>query len=192
MITSLRGILQGIGEQDLTLEVGGVGLQVAVTRSVLESAPSIGRSIYIETHLVVRQDALLLYGFSSQEEREVFLELLKVSGVGPRLALITLSNLSIDTMRLAVSNNQPEAFVRVPGIGKKTAERMVFQLKDRIAMAPTADTAPTELDEEVVSVLTALGYSPVEAQSAVLSLGDEAPDEVEERVKLALQYFAKP
>ena len=192
MITSLRGILQGIGEQDLTLEVGGVGLQVAVTRSVLESAPSIGRSIYIETHLVVRQDALLLYGFSSQEEREVFLELLKVSGVGPRLALITLSNLSIDTMRLAVSNNQPEEFVRVPGIGKKTAERMVFQLKDRIAMAPTADTAPTELDEEVVSVLTALGYSPVEAQSAVLSLGDEAPDEVEERVKLALQYFAKP
>lgn len=192
MITSLRGILQGIGEQDLTLEVGGVGLQVAVTRSVLESAPSIGRSIYIETHLVVRQDALLLYGFSSQEEREVFLELLKVSGVGPRLALITLSNLSIDTMRLAVSNNQPEAFVRVPGIGKKTAERMVFQLKDRIAMAPTADTAPTELDEEVVSVLTALGYSPVEAQSAVLSLGEEAPDEVEERVKLALQYFAKP
>lgn len=192
MITSLRGILQGIGEQDLTLEVGGVGLQVAVTRSVLESAPSIGRSIYIETHLVVRQDALLLYGFSSQEEREVFLELLKVSGVGPKLALVTLSNLSIDTMRLAVSNNQPEAFVRVPGIGKKTAERMVFQLKDRIAMAPTADTAPTELDEEVVSVLTALGYSPVEAQSAVLSLGEEAPDEVEERVKLALQYFAKP
>lgn len=192
MITSLRGILQGIGDQDLTLEVGGVGLQVAVTRSVLESAPSIGRSIYIETYLVVRQDALLLYGFSSQEEREVFLELLKVSGVGPRLALATLSNISIDTMRLAVSNNQPEALERVPGIGKKTAERMVFQLKDRIALAPTTDSAPTELDEEVVSVLTALGYSPVEAQSAVHSLGEEAPDEVEERVKLALQYFAKP
>ena len=80
----------------------------------------------------------------------------------------------------------------MPGIGKKTAERMVFQLKDRIALAPTTDSAPTELDEEVVSVLTALGYSPVEAQSAVHSLGEEAPDEVEERVKLALQYFAKP
>ncbi len=192
MITSLRGILQGVGEQDLTLEVGGVGLQVAVTRSVIESAPSTGRSIYIETYLVVRQDALLLYGFSNQEEREIFLELLKVSGVGPKLALVTLSNISIDTMRLAVSNNQPEAFVRVPGIGKKTAERMVFQLKDRIAMAPTADSAPTGMDEEVVSVLAALGYSPAEAQSAVNSLGDDAPDEVEERVKLALQYFAKP
>ncbi len=95
-------------------------------------------------------------------------------------------------MRLAVSNNQPEAFVRVPGIGKKTAERIVFHLKDRIAMAPTSDTVPTESDEEVVSVLTALGYSSVEAQSAVRSLGEEAPDEVEERVKLALQFFAKP
>lgn len=192
MITSLRGILQGIGEQDLTLEVGGVGLQVAVTSSVLENAPSVGRSIYIETHLVVRQDALLLYGFSSQEEREIFLELLKVSGVGPKLALVTLSHISIDTMRLAVANNQPEAFVRVPGIGKKTAERIVFQLKDRIALAPTTDLAPTELDDEVVSVLTALGYSPVEAQSAVRSLGNDEPEEVEERVKLALQYFAKP
>ena len=192
MITSLRGILQGIGDQELTLEVGGVGLQVAVTSSVLESAPPPGRSIYIETYLVVRQDALLLYGFSSSEEREVFLELLKVSGVGPRLALVTLSNLSIDTMRLAVANNQPEAFVRVPGIGKKTAERIVFQLKDRIAMAPSFDSAPTQLDEEVVSVLTALGYSPAEAQSAVHSLGEGAPEEVEERVKLALQSFAKP
>ncbi|GMR11752.1 MAG: Holliday junction branch migration protein RuvA [Anaerolineae bacterium] len=192
MITSLRGILQRISEQELTLEVGGVGLQVAVTRSVLESAPPIGRSIYIETHLVVRQDALLLYGFSSQEEREVFLELVKVSGVGPRLALATLSSLSIDTLRLAVANNQPEALVRVPGIGKKTAERIVFHLKDRIAMAPSTDIAPTQVDEEVVSVLTALGYSPVEAQSAVHSLGPETPDEVEERVKLALQYFAKP
>ncbi len=192
MITSLRGILQRVGEQDLTLEVGGVGLQVAVTSTVLDSAPSIGRSIYIETYLVVRQDALLLYGFSSQEEREVFLELLKVTGVGPRLALATLSTLSVDTLRLAVANNQPEALVRVPGIGKKTAERIVFHLKDRIALAPTTDFAPTEIDEEVVSVLTALGYSPVEAQSAVHSLGPETPDAVEERVKLALQYFAKP
>ncbi|MFQ5922953.1 MAG: Holliday junction branch migration protein RuvA [Anaerolineales bacterium] len=192
MITSLRGILQKVGEQALTLEVGGVGLQVAVTRSVLESAPPIGRSIYVETYLVVREDALLLYGFVSQEEREVFLELLKVSGVGPKLALATLSTLSIDTLRLAVANNQPEAFVRVPGIGKKTGERIIFQLKDRIALAPSADSAPTEMDEEVVSVLSALGYSPVEAQSAVHSLGSEAPDEVEERVKLALQYFAKP
>ncbi len=192
MISSLRGILQGLSEQELTLEVGGVGLRVAVTSSVLESAPLIGRSIFLETHLVVRHDALLLYGFSTQEEREIFLELLNVNGVGPKLALVTLSSLSIDTMRLAVSNNQPEAFVRVPGIGKKTAERIVFHLKDRIAMAPTTDSAPTELDEEVVSVLTALGYSPVEAQSAVRSIGEEAPDEVEERVKLALQYFAKP
>ncbi len=192
MIQSLRGILQRVGEQELTVEVGGVGLQVAVTNSVLESAPSIGRSIYIETHLVVREDALLLYGFGSQDERELFLELLKVSGVGPRLGLATLSTLSIDTLRLAVANNQPEVLVRVPGIGKKTAERIVFHLKDRIVAAPSADFAPKVVDEEVVSVLTALGYSAVEAQSAVNSLGSEAPDQVEERVKLALQYFAKP
>ncbi len=146
--------------------------------------------MFLETHLVVREDALMLYGFANQDEREVFLELLKVSGVGPRLALATLSNLSIDTLRMAVSNNQPEALERVPGIGKKTAERIVFQLKDRIAIVPSPGVAPSEMDEEVVSVLTALGYSPVEAQSAVHSLGKEAPEEVEERVKLALQYFA--
>lgn len=192
MINSLRGILQRIGEQDLTLEVGGVGLQVSVTGSVLESAPAIGRSLYLDTHLVVREDALLLYGFGSPEERELFLELLKVSGVGPRLALATLSSLSIDTLRHAVADNQPEILVRVPGIGKKTAERIVFHLKDRIALAPTDGAAPTKADEEVVSVLTALGYSQVEAQSAVHSLGTDAPDEVEERVKLALQYFATP
>lgn len=192
MIKSLRGILQRIGEHELTVEVGGVGLQVAVTASVLENAPSIGKSIYIETHLVVREDALLLYGFGSQEERELFLELLKVSGVGPRLAIATLSSLSIDTLRLAVANNQAEVLIRVPGIGKKTAERIVFHLKDRIVVVPSAELAPIVVDEEVVSVLTALGYSAVEAQSAVRSLGSEAPEQVEERVKLALQYFAKP
>ena len=192
MITSLRGIVQQMGDQELTLEIGGVGIVVSVPTSVLESAPAVGRSLYLPTHLIVSDDALKLYGFSSREQRELFLELLKVSGVGARLALAILSNLSIDALRSAVGNNQPELLVRVPGIGKKSAEKIIFHLKDRIAPSPWEEAVATEADSEVVSVLTALGYSPVEAHSAVQSLEPDAPDEVEERVKLALQYFARP
>jgi Holliday junction DNA helicase RuvA len=192
VISSLRGIVQHIADQQLVLEVGGVGIKLAVPHSVLESVPAVGNPFFIHTHLIVREDALTLYGFSSQEQREIFLELLKVSGIGPRLALAVISNMSIDTLRLAIANNQPEAIVGVPGIGKKTAERLVFQLKDRIAFAPGVDGEPSELDAEVLAVLTALGYSMTEAQSAMRSVDSEAPESVEERVRLALQYFARP
>lgn len=192
MISSLRGIVQHVGDQQLVLEVGGVGIQLAVPVSVLEDLPAVGNPYFLHTHLIVREDALTLYGFSSQEQREIFLELLKVSGIGPRLALAVLSNMSIDTLRLAIANNQPDAIVGVPGIGKKTAERLVFQLKDRIAFAPGVDGEPSEIDAEVLAVLTALGYSMTEAQSAVRSVVADAPESVEERVRLALQYFARP
>lgn len=192
MISSLRGIVQEVGEQELSLEIAGVGIKVEVPSSVLDRLPAVGRSIFLHTHLVLKEDALHLYGFGSRDEREIFLELVNVSGVGPRLALAILSNLSIDTLRLAVANNQPEVLVRVPGIGKKSAEKIIFHLKDRIALVPSPEMAESETDNEVVSVLTALGYSPVEAQSAVQSLNADDPEEVEERVKLALQYFAGP
>lgn len=192
MISSLRGVVQGFGERQLVLEVGGVGLTVEVPQSVLEQLPGLGRSLFLYTHLIVRQDALNLFGFNSEEEREVFLELIEVSGVGPRLALAVLSNLSIELLRSAVGGNQPELLQRVPGIGKKTAEKIIFQLKDRVAMVPAAQHPPSELDEQVLSVLTALGYSMTEAQSAVRSLEPESGESVEERVRLALQYFAQP
>jgi Holliday junction DNA helicase RuvA len=192
MISSVRGIVQDVADQELVLEVGGIGIQLAVPNSVLEQIPAVGNPFFLHTHLIVRQDALTLYGFSTQEEREIFLELLQVSGIGPRLGLAVLSNMSIDTLRLAIANNQPEAIVGVPGVGKKTAERLIFQLKDRIAFAPGEVGEVSEIDSEVLAVLTALGYSMLEAQSAIRSVESDVPESVEERVKLALQYFARP
>lgn len=192
MISSVRGVVQVVDEEQLVLEIGGVGLTLHVPHPVLEQVPGVGRIMFLHTYLAVREDALNLYGFSSQDQRELFIELIQVSGVGPRLALAVLSTLSIDSLRMAVGNNQPEALQRVPGIGKKTAEKIVFQLKDRVAFAPPAAGEPSELDDEVLSVLTALGYSMLEAQSAVRSLESNGDESVEERVRQALQYFAKP
>lgn len=192
MISSVRGLVQSVGEGQLVLEVGGVGLTLEVPQSVLDKAPAQGRAMFLHTYLAVRQDALQLFGFDSQEQRELFTELIQVSGIGPRLALAVLSTLSGDTLRMAVANNQAEVLTRVPGIGKKTAEKVVFQLKDRLAFAVAEAEPAGELDDEVLSVLTALGYSMLEAQAAVRSLNSEGEESVEERVRQALQYFAKP
>jgi len=192
MISSLRGIVQAVAEGSLVLEVGGVGLQVAAPNTVIEQVAGIGKPLFLHTHLIVREDALRLFGFSSLEERAIFLELLQVTGLGPRTALAILSTMSIDSLRLAVAGNQVEALVRVPGVGKKTAEKIIFQLKDRIAPLPLAESAPSQPDNEVMSVLTALGYSLMEAQSAIRSLEGESTEDVEQRIKLALQYFARP
>lgn len=192
MISSVRGLVQSVSQGRLVLEVGGVGLTLEAPQSVLDNAPAQGRSMFVHTYLVVRQDALQLFGFDSQEQRELFTELIQVSGIGPRLALAVLSTLSADTLRMAVANNQPELLTRVPGIGKKTAEKVVFQLKDRLAFAMAEAEPAGELDDEVLSVLTALGYSMLEAQAAVRSVNSEGEESVEERVRQALQYFAKP
>ncbi len=191
MIASVRGIVQSIGEDQLLLEVGGVGLRISVPLSVIEDAPAPGRSLFLHTYLAVREDALNLYGFSSLEEREAFELLIQVSGVGPRLALAILSHLSLDMLRNAISSNQPEALVLVPGIGQKSAERIVFHLKDRLAPMLEPAGEPSEADSEVLTVLMALGYSMHEAQAALQALSPDAPEDVEERIRLALQHFAR-
>lgn len=192
MIASLRGVLLSLGEGELVLEVGGVGLQLAVTRSVLERAPAIGQSLFLHAQLIVRQDALRLFGFSTPEEREAFDLLLQVSGVGPRLALAILSHLSLDVLRGAVAGNQAEVLTRVPGIGRKSAEKIMFFLKDRLALEHEVAVEPVPADAEVLAVLTGLGYNLVEAQSALQSLPRDAPEDIEGRIRLALQHFARP
>lgn len=192
MIASLRGVVQRLGEEHLVLEIGGVGLEVAVPAGYLRQNIEVGETVFLYTRLIVREDALSLYGFPSTEQRTLFMDLMSVSGVGPRLALAILSHLSADVLRSAVVNNQPGVLSQVPGVGKKTAEKLVFNLKDRLE-APELAVEPIDgLDTEVVSVLTALGYSVVEAQSAVQSIPPDATDDIEERVRLALRYFAKP
>lgn len=192
MIASLSGIIQELSEDELVVEIAGVGFRVAVPLNRLEAPVRIGKSIFLHTSLIVREDSLSLYGFPTAEERELFDLLLQVSGVGPRLALATLSHLAPETFRQAVSADQPGALAQVPGIGRKTAEKIIFHLKDRIGREFVEAAPASEADAEVVAVLTNLGYSVVEAQSAVRAIPENVEDQVEERVRAALRYFAAP
>lgn len=192
MIATLFGKVQSVADDELVVELGGFGLRIAVPLARLESVPRIGKEIFLYTHLVVREDALELYGFGDQEERQLFEILLSVGGVGPKLALATLSHLSPDVFRRAVGSDQPELLTKVPGIGRKTAEKIVFELKDRVGQPGLEAEPPSELDSELMDVLTSLGYSVVEAQAAVQSVPQDAPEDIEERVRLALRYFATP
>jgi Holliday junction DNA helicase RuvA len=195
MIASLRGTVLHVQQPSfLVVEVGGVGFKVFVPASVFDDLDGIGRGVFLHTYLMVREDALTLYGFSSEEQRALFELLLTVQGVGPRLALSVLSTLSLDILRTAVAHEQAEVLDRVPGVGRKTAEKIVFALKDKLgadaglgALAPVSD-----VDTEAIGALTALGYSVVEAQAAVQSIPKGQGKDVEDRIRLALQYFSTP
>lgn len=190
MIATVSGTISHVETGSLVVEVGGVGLQIFVPNPVSDMARS-GESVFLYTHLIVRQDLLALYGFDSTEGREFFTLLLSVNGIGPRLALSILSTLSPDAIRRAVFSEQAEIFSRVPGVGKKTAQKILLSLQDRITavegLAPIA--ALGDVDSEVLNALTGLGYSVVEAQAALQSIPKDAPQDVETRLRLALQYF---
>jgi len=191
MISSLKGSVGQVGVGSLVVEVGGVGLLVYVPDPLTDQL-NIGQSIFLHTYLIVRQDALALYGFESREGRDFFILLLGVSGVGPRLAVSILSSLTPETIRRAIITEQAEVFSRVPGVGKKTAQKIVFSLQDKITKEEGFEpiAAMSEADSEVLSALVALGYSVVEAQAALQSIPRDSPEEVEERLRLALSYFS--
>ncbi len=190
MIASLNGKIVDIFGDSLVVEVGGVGLQVNVPVAVRQQARN-GDNIYLHTYLVVRQDALTLFGFESREEREFFMLLLEVNGIGPRLALSVLSVLSPDAIRRAVFHEQAEVFSRVPGVGKKTAQKILLQLQDRLPADSglMVGSTLTDLDTEILAALTSLGYSVVEAQAALQSIPRDTPQDLEVRLRQALQYF---
>src|SRR5690349_7241542 len=190
MIATLRGEVTQIEENAIVLEVGGVGLRAFVP-APLRGRLKTGEAVFLFTHLVVREDALTIYGFESQAERELFNVLLGVDGVGPKVALSVLSAMTLDSIQRAVFADEGEVLSRVPGVGKKTAQKMALHLKDKLkptdALARVA--AMSDTDGEVLAALTALGYSVVEAQAAIQAIGKDAPDDTEERLRLALQYF---
>ena len=190
MIATLRGEITQIEENAIVVEVGGAGLRVFVP-APLRGRMRTGEAAFLFTYLVVREDALTLYGFESQSERELFTMLLGVDGVGPKVALSVLSTLAPDAVQRAVFAGEGEILNRVPGVGKKTAQKIVLYLHDRLkpgdALAKVA--AMSDADGEVLAALTALGYSVVEAQAAIQSLPKDAPREVEERLRVALSYF---
>lgn len=191
MIASLSGRVQEVNPDSLVVEVGGVGLLVNVPAPLRAGLRS-GESIFLHTYLVVREDLLSLYGFESKEGRDFFVLLLGVNGVGPRLALAILSTLTTDAIRRAVFHEQDEVFARVPGVGKKTAQKILLHLQDRVpteaGLEPLARLS--DVDGEVLAALTALGYSVVEAQAALQMIPADTAQDVEERLRVALQYFA--
>ena len=191
MIATLRGTLTHKADDFVLIEVGGVGLQVFAPAAFCEAATR-GEQVSLYTHLVVREDSLTLFGFERAEEKEFFVLLLGVSGIGPRLALASLSTLNPDSIRRAVFHEQPEVFSRIPGVGKKTAQKILLHLQDKVAdvddLASVA--AMDDVDTEVMDALIALGYSVVEAQSALQFMPKDAAPEVEARLRLALQYFS--
>ena len=175
----------------IVLEVGGVGLDVFTSRSALESC-EVGASAAIVTRLIVREDALILFGFSSIPERELFDVLLKISGVGPKMAMAIISTMSIDNLRNAVATQRAELLTRVPGVGKKTAEKIMLELKDKLPMG--LDAVPQggfeDINSDVMDALISLGFSVVEAQMAIQSLPADTPKDMQERIRLSLQYLS--
>jgi Holliday junction DNA helicase RuvA len=191
MIASISGNITQVDTGSLVVEVGGVGLLIYVPDPLSDQAKS-GQTVFLHTYLVVREDALSLYGFDTQEGRDYFKLLLGVSGIGPRLAVTILSTLTPESIRRAVFSEQPEIFSRVPGVGTKTAQKISFSLQDKISKDEGYEplAAMSDADSEVMSALVALGYSVVEAQAALQSIPRDAPDEVETRLRLALVYFS--
>ena len=190
MIATLSGEVTQIEDNAIIVEVGGVGLRVFVPAPTREKF-QVGQIVFLHIHLIVREDALSLYGFETMDERRLFNLLLGVDGVGPRIALAVLSTLNLDTVQRAVSNEQDEVLSRVPGVGKKTAQKIILYLHDRLKPLSglQAVAGMSDADSGVLAALTALGYSVVEAQSALQSLPKDAPEDVGERLRLALQYF---
>jgi Holliday junction DNA helicase RuvA len=191
MISILNGRILELYPESLVVGMGGVGLQVFTPDSLRDRLHP-GDEVFLHTYLVVRQDALSLYGFETREEREFFLLLLGVDGIGPKSALAVLSRLTPDAIRRAVFHEQPEVFTQVPGVGKKTAQKILLQLQDRLPVVEGLEPVAgySDVDAEVLSALTSLGYSVVEAQAALQSIPRDTPEEIETRLRAALQYFS--
>jgi holliday junction DNA helicase RuvA len=197
MISRLRGKPAGRTADGLVLDVGGVGYLVAATPSALRSADS-GRAdsageITVETYLHVREDALQLYGFADAAERELFLHLLGVSGIGPKVALAVVSSAPPAELRRAIALDDPARFQAIPGIGKKTAERIVLELKEKlgsedVVALPSLPGAPASGHVVARDALVELGYSVIEAEAALAATDPELPPE--ERVREALRRAA--
>jgi Holliday junction DNA helicase RuvA len=190
MIATLRGEITQLEDNAVIIESGGVGLRVFVPKPLRERMKT-GEAIFVFTHLVVHEDEWKLFGFESQADRDLFTTMLSVNGVGPRTALAVLSTLNLETVQRAVFNEEPELLSRVPGVGKKTAQKMVLFMHDRLKPISGLDriASMSDADSEVLTALTGLGYSVVEAQTAIQSIPKEASQDVEERLRLALQQF---
>lgn len=194
MIASLRGTLIHIGVDHLVVETGGVGWLVYAPRNVLGAVGAVGEAIFLHTQMIVREDALTLYGFQTVAQRSLFESLIAVSGVGPKVAMNLLSSGTPDEIRAAVAQGDTARLSRVPGIGKKTAERLILELKGKIDLkglpvTPGASPVTSAVNNDLTDLLVNLGYSSAEAISAIGALPADAPEDLEQRLRLALRQL---
>ncbi len=192
MIASLEGILESRTLDGAVVNVGGVGFSVALPGSTLSTLGTAGDRVKLHTYLQVREDSLNLFGFTTAEELGLFETMIGVSGLGPRLALAILSTMDPEKIALAISSGNTAAMMLVPGIGKKMAERILLELKDKVGTGLGGDTLPETRAEnaEALAALLSLGYSSVEANEAIASLPTDIDSNLEDRVRLALSYLA--
>jgi Holliday junction DNA helicase RuvA len=188
VIGRLSGKLAGKQPPQVLIDVGGVAYELDVPMSTFYSLPATGEPVSLYTHLVVREDAHTLYGFATLEERSVFRQLIRISGVGARTALSVLSGMSVADLSHTVTMQEAAPLTRIPGIGKKTAERLLLELKGKLAETSTAPGG-SQHASDVVNALVALGYSDKEAFAAVKGLAPGVP--VAEGIRAALKALAK-
>lgn len=192
MIASVQGVVQQKKKDYLVLSVNGLGLQVFTTPETIQNA-EIGRELFLLTAFIFRQDYMALFGFTSEEELEYFNLVIGTNGVGPKLGLAVLSTLNPATIRRAVVLEEAELLSRVPGVGKKTAQKIVLHLQGKVGddseLVSIGSPGSSSVDFEVVEALTALGYSLIQAQTAVQGIAKDVPNTVEDRIRAALQTF---
>lgn len=197
MYAYLKGVVADKGANELVLDVGGVGYLLSCSMTTLQETPSIGETMKAYTYFSVREDAMELFGFATPEEKSMFLRLLSVSGVGPKLALSILGAMPLRDLTLAIVTGDAAALSRAPGVGKKTAQRIALELKEKVMesdleAAPAAASLPPAQEDaaaEALAALQALGYTPAEAARAV-SLVRGQSDSANELVRLALRGMA--
>jgi Holliday junction DNA helicase RuvA len=190
MIGSVRGRISSKTPPQLTVDVGGLGYELETPMSTFFHLPSVGEEVRLLTHLVVREDAHVLYGFGTEDERRLFRSLIKVSGVGPKIALALLSGISVEAFAQCVQTQDIAALTRIPGIGRKTAERLVVEMRDRLSSpeapsgaVPAVGASP---ETEAYGALIALGYRPAEA-TRLLKAAGPGTHSTEELIRRALQ-----
>ena len=192
MIGRLTGNLLEKNPPQVTVDVSGIGYDIDVPMSTFYHLPRIGEKVSLHTHLVVREDAQLLYGFGTEAERATFRQLLKVSGVGPKVALAVLSGMSVNDLAEAVTMQESGRLTKVPGIGKKTAERLLLELKDRLKVdvrIAVGGIAPASSNADILNALISLGYNEKEALYAIKQLPVDVP--VSDGIRQALKLLSK-
>ena len=192
MISSIHGKVESLSGESAVINVGGIGFQVYMSTSTLSKLGAIGKEVKLYTYLHLREDNATLYGFATADELGLFQTLIGVSGLGPKLALAMLSTMDVEKLIMAIATGSADLLTITPGIGKKVANRLILELKEKVGAgwitAPAAELALENAD--VLAALTNLGYSATEATRAVATLPPSSDLSLEEKVKLALQYFA--